>query len=197
MQEANFKKILQMPQTIFSFKELMILFKTVNANQLKARLHYHVTHGDLYPVRRGLYAKNARYDRLELATRIYTPAYISFETVLVKAGIIFQYYSQIFVASYQSREIICDDTTYVFRRLKSTILINSLGIENNEHYSIASPERAFLDIIYHCKEYHFDNLEPLDWNKIYELLPIYGPNKSLKKRADRYHQSYKENRNQS
>ncbi len=58
-------------------------------------------------------------------------------------------------------------------------------------YSIASPERAFLDILYRTKQYHFDNLEPLDWVKVYELLPIYGENKSMRKRVDMYHTSFK------
>jgi hypothetical protein len=193
MDENIFKKIVQIPQTVFSFKELMLLFRTDDVAKLKSRVHYHVSSGDLYPIRRGLYAKDARYDPLELATKIFTPAYISFETVLSKAGIIFQYYSQIFIASYQSREIVCDSKTYVFRALKQTILTNSLGIQRHSNYSIASPERAFLDILYRHTSYHFDNLEPLDWDKVYEILPIYGNNKSMQKRVALYHQSYKKN----
>lgn len=187
-----FKVLIQISQTVFSFKELMLIFKTDNAAQLKSRLYYHVSCGDLYAIRRGLYAKNKDYDRLELATKIFTPAYISFETVLAKAGIIFQYSSQIYVASYLSREIVCDGTTYVFRTMKPTILVNTAGIDNNKQYSIATHERAFLDIVYRHKNYHFDNLEPLDWNKIYQLLPLYGDNKSMQKRVDRYYKAFKE-----
>jgi len=39
--------------------------------------------------RRGIYAKDKNYDRLELANRIYTPSYISLETVLSREGIVF------------------------------------------------------------------------------------------------------------
>ena len=144
----------------------------------------------MYHIRRGLYAKNAHYDRLELATKIYTPAYISLETVLAKSGIIFQYYSQIFVATYQSKELNCDGQTYVFKTIKPTILTNSQGIEVRDNYSIATPERAFLDTIYLNKEYYFDNLEPLNWNTVYSLLPIYS-NKSMVERVKKYHDSYK------
>lgn len=193
MQKNIVKQLLQMPQSVFSFKELMLIFKADNVTQLRSRLHYHVSCGDLYPIRRGLYAKNKDYDQLELATKIFTPAYISFETVLAKTGIIFQYYNQIFVASYLSREIVCDGATYIFRTMKPTILVNTTGIITNARYSIASPERAFLDIVYRHRNYHFDNLEPLNWDMVYAILPIYSNNKSMLKRVDRYHTAFKEN----
>lgn len=194
METAFLKRILRADQTIFSFKELRLLFKTKDAATLKSALNYYVKHGELYHIRRGLYAKNSDYDCFELATKILSPSYISFETVLRSAGIVFQYYSQIFVASYQSRDIICDGQTYRFRTIKPTILTNSLGIEILQEYSIASAERAFLDVVYRNKQYHFDNLEPLDWDKVYEILPIYGSNQSMKKRVDRYYELCKKER---
>lgn len=186
-----FKKILKTSKTVFSFRELALMFKA-NAKNLKSRLNYHVKRGDLYHIRRGLYAKNSKYDSLELANKILTPSYISFETVLSATGVIFQYYSTIFVASYQSREIVCDGKTYTYRTMKSVVLTNTSGVEIGDTYSIATPERAFLDIVYRSKRYHFDNLEPLDWEKVYALLPVYGNNKSMRKRVDMYYKSYKE-----
>lgn len=185
------KTLLKTNQTVFSFKEVLILCQTDDIKTLKSLLSYHIKRGDLYHIRRGLYAKNSDYNRLELATKIFTPSYISFETVLRNAGIIFQYYSTIFVASYQSRNITCDTQIYSFKKIKSNILTNGAGIHINDTYSIASPERAFLDIIYHTKNYHFDNLEPLNWDKVYELLPTYDGIKSMKKRVDNYYQAYK------
>ncbi|MGA2586288.1 MAG: hypothetical protein ABSF88_04585 [Candidatus Aminicenantales bacterium] len=140
---------------------------------------------ELYPIRRGIYAKDRNYDRLELANKIFSPAYISFETVLVKEGVVFQHYNQIFVASYLTREIPCDGGVYAFRRLKDVVLANTLGIEIKANYSIASRERAFLDTLYLNPTYHFDNLSSIDWKKCREILPIYG-NKALAKRLDSY-----------
>lgn len=191
MQENILKMMLKKNQTVFSFKELLLLLKTDNVTALTSTLNYYVKKGDLHHIRRGLYAKSADYNRFELATKILTPSYVSFETVLRSAGIIFQYYSSIFVASYQSREIICDGQTYNFRAIKPTILTNSQGIEILEEYSIASPERAFLDVVYRHTNYHFDNLAPLNWDKVYEILPIYGHNKRMHKRVALYHDSYK------
>jgi len=160
----------------------------IDAKTAKVRINYYVKSGDLYSIRRGIYAKDRNYDRFELATKIYTPAYISFETVLGNAGVTFQYYSQIFVASYQTRDIVADDQKITYRTLKSSILTNSAGIENKENYAIASPERAFLDVVYLSKDYHFDQLSTLNWDKVKEILQIYGNSKRMSDRVSNYYQ---------
>ncbi|HEC91405.1 MAG TPA: hypothetical protein ENI51_00165 [Candidatus Atribacteria bacterium] len=149
---------------------------------IKAKINYYVKTGKLYPIRRGIYAKDKNYDKFELATKIYTPSYISFETVLARAGVIFQFYPQIFVASYLTREITLDNQKYSYRKIKDPILTNRLGLEFKNNYWMASPERAFLDTLYLNKNYYFDNLSPLKKEKIFEILPIYK-NKTLEKKV--------------
>ncbi|OGM97816.1 MAG: hypothetical protein A2817_02115 [Candidatus Yanofskybacteria bacterium RIFCSPHIGHO2_01_FULL_39_8b] len=180
MEKANILSILRASNTVFSFREILLASGETTTNLLKRRLNYYVKKGELYSIRRGFYAKDKNYDKLELATKIYTPAYVSFETVLRQAGMIFQYYERIFVASYLTREISVDNQLYQYKKIKNTILTNSAGIETKDNYSIASPERAFLDILYLNKNYYFDNLGPLNWDKVFELLLIYG-NKRMEK----------------
>jgi hypothetical protein len=124
---------------------------------------------------------------LELATRIFTPSYVSFETVLVTEGLIFQYYEKIYVASYLDREISVDDQTYTDRKVKTSVLVNSLGVDQIDETSIASKERAFLDTLYTHSDYQFDNLRDLDWEKIFTILPIYS-NKRMAKSVNRIYQ---------
>lgn len=190
MQTNVLKAIFNNSQTVYSFDELLLATRATERD-LQASLTYYTSTGDLYHIRRGLYAKDKEYNKLELATKILTPAYISFETVLRDSGIIFQHYNQIFIASYQTREIICDNQTYTFRSIKNMILTDPLGIKILDKYSIATPERAFLDTVYLNKNYHFDNLEPLNWDKVYEILPIYN-NQSMQKRVQKYHKALKE-----
>lgn len=168
-----------------------MLWADADVATIRSRISYYIKQSDLYPIRRGLYAKDKNYDRFEVATKILSPAYISFETVLASAGIIFQYYNQIFVASYQSRAVACDGQVYTFKRIKPIILTNAVGVEIKENYSIASPERAFLDVIYLYPNYYFDNLSPLNWDKVYEILPMYQ-NKRMAKMVQRYHKGVKE-----
>lgn len=157
-----------------------MLWRNVESPAARARVNYYVKNGALYPLRRGLYAKDKNYNKLELATKILIPAYVSFETVLASEGIIFQYYGDIFVASYQTKNIVCDGQIYSFKKIKKSVLTNREGIDLKSSCSIATKERAVLDTIYLNKNYHFDNLSPLDWDKLFELLPIYENRRMVK-----------------
>lgn len=55
------------------------------------------------------------------------------------------------------------------------------GLYAKENYSIATPGRAFLDVLYLNKDYYFDNLSPLDRDKVFEILPVYGNQRMTKK----------------
>src|SRR3989344_3511398 len=122
--------LLRSSRTIFSTKDVALLWGEERKDTISARLNKYVKSGKLIRVRRGLYAKDKNYDKFELATRIYTPSYISFETVLTRAGINFQYYSNIFVASYVSREVEIDGQKFTFVRMKSYVLSNTDGIDH-------------------------------------------------------------------
>lgn len=177
--------ILRSNKTVFSFKDIVLLWGD-SGSVARVRINYYIQNGDIYHIRRGFYAKDKNYNKFEFAAKIYTPSYISFETVLGQAGITFQYYSQIFIASYLTREIKCDGQTYSFRKIKDTILTNKVGLENSDEYFTASKERAFLDTLYINKDYHFDNLSSLDWNKVFEILPIYNNKRMTKKVKEIY-----------
>lgn len=185
MRTNYLSSILRTNQTVFTFKELSLLWGETNADYAKKIAYNYTKAGKLYHIRRGIYAKDKNYDRLELATKIYTPSYISYETILAKTGVIFQHYSQIFVASYLSREIIIDNQTYIFKKIKNSTLVNQSGLEQQGNYFIASKERAFLDTLYLNKNYHFDNLSSIDWSICHELLPLYN-NQTLNKRLFSY-----------
>lgn len=180
--------LLRSSNTIFSTKDVALLWGEEKGSTVSGRLNKYVRAGKLIRVHRGLYAKDRNYDKFELATKIYTPSYISFETVLAKAGVIFQFYGQTLVASYLTREVTVDDKKYSYKRVKDSILTNRTGIEAKNNYHIASPERAFLDVVYSNREYHFDNLSSLIWERIFEFLPIYK-NKSMERRVRKYHKS--------
>lgn len=178
--------LLRSPKTVFSISDIALLWQEPRSVNTRARLHYAVTHGQLIRLRRGLYAKDKNYDPLELAVKLNTPAYVSFETVLAQAGVIFQYYNTIFVAAYLSRHIVCDQHEFDLRRLKPSILTNPLGINQDNEYAIATTERALLDTLYLNKTYHFDHLNMIDWEIVFSLVEIYE-NQRLKIEIERLH----------
>lgn len=178
-------KLYQSPKTVLTVKDIAILWREKNKNNLKSKIAYYVKKGMLLRLRRGVFAKDEKYNPKELATSIYTPAYISFETVLREEGVIFQHHNAIFAASYLSREIKCGGKKIVYRKLKDEILSCGAGIKSKEGFSIAGKERAFLDMIYLFSDYHFDNLGGLNRKKCFELAKIYR-NKLLDKRLKKY-----------
>lgn len=182
--------LLRSPKTIFSVKDVALLWGEEAENAVRVRLNNYVKIGKLIRVYRGIYAKDKNYNRFELATRIYTPSYISFETILTRAGINFQFYSNVFVASYVTRDIEAGDQKISFIRMKDYVLSNTAGIEHADGIATATKERAFLDRIYVSKDYHFDNLNALDWDKVFEILPIYN-NKRMEKKVKQYFDHYK------
>jgi predicted transcriptional regulator of viral defense system len=172
--------ILRSSKTVFSSKDISLLWSEASTAATRVRLNYFVKKGDLYRIRKGLYAKDENYNKLELATRILIPSYVSFETVLAKEGLIFQYYEPVFIASYATRQITINQQVYSFRKIKNTVLMNSEGIEHVNETSIAKRERAFLDMIYINANYHFDNIRSINWDMVFEILPIYNNQKMAK-----------------
>ena len=160
-------------RTVYTFSNIALLTGESNAAKLSNKLNYYVHSGKLLNPRKGIYAKN-NYNPEELACLLYTPSYISLEYVLQKAGVIFQYDEKITAVSYLSRTVEIDKNVYQYRKIKNEILIDLSGIIRSNNLNIASPERAFLDVMYLNASYYFDNINSLNKNVIYELLPVYN-----------------------
>lgn len=182
-------KLHQIKKTIVTNRDLAIIWQESNRKKLNSKIAYYVKQKSLIKLTRGVFAKSKDYELKELANSIYVPSYISFETVLREAGIIFQHYDTIFVASKWPKILTIDKHSFVFRKLKDIAIFNPSGVINNGTYSIATPERAFLDMIYLFPDYYFDNLGSIDWDKCDELVKIYN-NKQLVKRLNKYRKSY-------
>ncbi|MBI5207058.1 MAG: hypothetical protein HY934_04625 [Candidatus Firestonebacteria bacterium] len=182
-------KLYQIPKIVLTTKDIALIWHENNPNNLKSKISYYVKQGTLIKLTRGIFSKHKDYNPKELATSIYIPSYISFETVLREAGIIFQHYDTIFIASRWSKTIKCDEYVFTYRKMKDEILYNPTGIINQDCYSIANKERAFLDTIYLFPNYFFDNLENIKWDFCFEFVNIYK-NQQLIKRLNKYYKNY-------
>jgi hypothetical protein len=160
-------------QTVFRLRDIALILGEKDFESLNKKLNYYVRTGKLLNPRKGIYAK-PNYSAEELACVLYTPSYISLEYVLQKAGVLFQFDSRITSVSYLSRNIVIEDKTFIYRKIKGEIMANTKGIIRQiDQVNIATSERAFLDLLYLNKSYYFDNLNPLNKTKVYNLLPIY------------------------
>jgi len=174
-------ELYKIKRTVFTFREISLLFSNISYPNLRRRLNYYHTKGNLIKLRRGIYAKE-NYNPLEFSGKIFTPSYISLESVLFNEGIIFQPPQAISVVSYLTRRVKSKNIAIQFRKTKKEILFNREGVEEKDGYFIADRERAFLDTVFLYKDFYFDNLRPLNWDKINQLSHIYQ-SASLEKRT--------------
>ncbi len=182
------------PETVLTIAEIAQMFPEISYKSLKDRLSYFTKTGRIRRLRSGVYAK-PDYNPLELANKVYKPSYISLETVLFRGGIVFQTYQTIFVVSYLTRTLTIDHQDIQLRKMKEVVLTNMAGIDPQTGYFMASLERAFLDAIYIYRDYHFDNLEGINWEKVESLKGIYH-SLAFEKRVDGYYQIYQEEHGQ-
>lgn len=169
-------------QTVFTIPEIAMFGKNYTGKKLHSALKYLVKNKDMIRISQGIYALNNEYSQLEFANKYRSPSYVSFYTVLAKNGVIFQYYSSIFLASSRSEEKKIDKQNYIYRKLRDEILLNPLGIEESEEVSMATTERAICDKLYLDGNEYFDNLRAVDFEKVKEINnKVFGNNKAIRK----------------
>ena len=172
-QNNALKLMLSDKRTVFTIQSMVMLSGISDGNRLAKMMNYYVKKGEIMNPRRGIYTKPA-YTAEELACAIFHPSYISLEYVLKQAGVIFQYDSTITSISYLSRYVEVDGRAYSFRQIKPEIWMDLSGIRQVGNICIATPERAFLDMLYlsdgNC---HFDNPHPIKCKEVKALLPSY------------------------
>lgn len=169
-------------RTIFRLADAAMLYPELATEHLSDRMGYYVKTGRLIKLRQGIYAK-PNYNPLELANRLFTPSYLSLEFVLQQAGVVFQYDSRFTCISYLSRDVVIDGRTYSYRSMRKDLIMAPGGLIRHEQgYTIATPERAFLDLMYLNKDFYVDNIQPLDQALIRALLPAYQT-QALEKRV--------------
>ena len=182
LQKNVLEEILSSPRTVFNVQSLRMLTECEDSQKLTKSLHYYVKGGKIRNPRRGIYTK-ATYDEKEMACSLFRPAYVSLEYVLQRSGIVFQYDDAVTCVSYLNRIVEIDDKAYQFRIINPELWIGMDGIVQRDNILIATPERAFLDMVYlSAGNCYFDNLHPLNKIKVKQLLPLYQ-SKVLTKRV--------------
>jgi predicted transcriptional regulator of viral defense system len=153
----------------------------VSANSFKKRLSYNLKTGKLTKIRKWLYVFTDQIenlwseDYLIIANSIYNPSYISFETVLNREWINFQYYKSLFVASKYKKEVIIPllDLNISFYKIPDSLLLDNLWIIHSLSYDIASKERSICDVMLRSPDYYFDNLSSVNKDTLLWIARIY------------------------
>lgn len=168
-------------KTVFTTADLAVFWKIEDKNVLWVTISRAIKKNYLQLIQRGIYKlADKEIDVFELAGKLKKHSYISFETVLAKTGIIFQWNNEIISASDRTCAIKNNYGVFSYRKLPEDVLLDNMGIINNGGYFIASAERALCDKIYKDGPAFFDDLSGIDSEKAVEISRIYN-NKRLEK----------------
>jgi len=169
------KQLVKSGKTIFSLDDLQKIWLVENRNYLRLIVSRLYAKEELLRISRGLYALNKDFDRLELANKIKIPSYVSLETILQKEGVVFQDYERtIFSISNNSLIKKINNLDFSYSKIKEEILFDPLGIKKEKQANLATVERALCDRVYLSPNYHFDNLRPINEEKLLEISQIYN-----------------------
>ena len=169
--------ILESPRSVFTVQSLMVQTNCNDSVRLTKSLHYYANENKIRNPRRGIYTKK-EYNVQEMACSLFRPSYISLEYVLQRAGVVFQWNETVTCVSYLCRTVDVDNRQYQYRKIAPELWIGLEGIEQQDNITIATPERAFLDMVYlSAGNCYFDNLRPLSVKNVKTLLPLYRSKK--------------------
>ena len=182
-------KLLKSGQTVFSTQDLAILWAISDTNYLKTKIYRLTNSGTLKRIRRGIYALDKDYNRFELANKLVSPSYVSLQTVLAQKGVLFQYDSTIYSIAGRSIQASIREQTFVYKKIKDDIMLVRQGTEVENGVTMATLERAILDMLYLEKDCYFDNPNSVDWDKCFSLAKMYN-NTKLNQRLTKLYEAY-------
>lgn len=172
-------------RTVFTPLDLRLLWQESERNA-KVNAVRMVERKIIIRLSKGYYALNQKYNPYELANRIITPSYVSFQSALAFAGVSFQNRKEIgSVAGLNYRKKI-GDTAYIYYTMKKLLLFSMEGIFTRDGVTIASPERAILDSFYFNFLPDIDNEEKLNKEYLLKLSVLYP--KTVQEKAKKFYE---------
>ncbi|MCX6808490.1 MAG: hypothetical protein NTW50_02380 [Candidatus Berkelbacteria bacterium] len=166
-------------KTVFSVKDLALMWQVNNPNYLKTKINRLIKTGKIYFIRKGFYSLDNNYDKIELANKMIIPSYLGLYSVLAKEGVNFQYDSRIYSVTNQSRTINVENTSYIYRKIADSALLNPIGLNFLGNKTIATKERTIADTLYLSPDFTFDKLVDVDWTLCLQIAKIYKSKKLI------------------
>lgn len=169
-----------MGEVLFHAQDVATLWGIADRNNLYTTLSRYVQRGLLFRIHKGFYSLKDIKDvnKYLLGIKYLNGfAYISTETVLAEAGIIFQTSGVITIVSGTSKKFTVGDDAqwhYQSRKLHDRYLHNTVGLLLKDGFYKATPERAVADMLHFNAKYYFDAHNRIDWNKVRDIQGAVG-----------------------
>ena len=169
--------LIKQDRKLYHSQDLAILWGISNKNTLYTTIKRYVQRGVLISIYKGLYSTVplSQLNPLDLGKAIiHRYTYLSTESALSHAGIIFQMtYDYTFISNLP-KKVTVDSMSFLFRKLKDEYLYHPAGIEDQNGNYVANTERAVADMLYFNPRYHFDNPEAVDYGKVRIMQQVIG-----------------------
>lgn len=147
MEYKTLKKLQSLNKDYYSISDLEKILGQ-ERDVLYVTLHRMVKKGWLRRLRRGIYQIDfsGTGDQQKIASQLYLPNYLSFESALSKYGVIFKVpYNITFATTNKTKKLKMGDRLVEFRQLKKELFF---GYSYRDGINIAEPEKALLDQLY-------------------------------------------------
>lgn len=164
--------LLKQEQKLFHTNDLALLWGLKNLNTLYTTIKRYVQKGILFRIHKGFYSTvpPAEIDPRRLGVGfLHAFTYLSCESVLASAGVIFQEGKYFTLVADVSRKFNVGGAGFLVRKMKDEFLYQSAGILEESEVKTASPERAVADMLYFQPAYYFDNPAAVDWVKVKKI----------------------------
>jgi predicted transcriptional regulator of viral defense system len=168
----RFKILMESGRTVFTPLDLRMLW-WVNALNAKISVVRMVEKGLMVRLATGYYTLNDRYNRYELANRILSPSYVSFQSALFYAGINFQARGEVGSVALRVHRKKVGNTLYTYVAMKRDLFFNTEGVVTREGVAMALPERAILDSFYYGYLPDIDDTSKLNKTFLEKLSALY------------------------
>lgn len=165
----RFAKLARMGEVVFHVSDLANLWQIKNKNTLHTTLKRYAQKGLLFRIYRGFYSlkKIEEIDPVLLGIKALNKfAYLSTESILIKAGVIFQASDKITLISSDSKKFSIGNNFYISRKLNDKYLFNPVGLILKNGFYQASVERAAADLLYFNPRHFFDSAQMINWEKV-------------------------------
>lgn len=166
------KNLMESGRSIFTPLDMRLLWR-MNALSAKISAVRMVENGLMVRLANGYYALNNRYSPYELANRLVSPSYVSFQAALFHAGINFQERREIGSVATRDCQKKVGSVIYNYVAMKKDLFFNREGVVTREGVAMAIPERAILDSFYFGYLPDIDDTGKLNKTTLAKLSALY------------------------
>lgn len=164
--------LLKQDKKLFHTNDLALLWQIKIPNTLYTAIKRYVQKGILTRIHKGFYSVIPidKLDPVEVGIGyLHGFAYLTTESVLVENGVIFQASDYITLVSSVSKKFTIGSYSYLVRKMKDEFLYQTIGLTEKRGIKVATLKRAVADMLYFNPNFHFDNRNIINWQKVLEI----------------------------